>query len=58
MGDHIAMLDSCPPPFIFRSHSEDEDTEYSLVGHGYFHDPKKQVNSFGDTLEHQKIVIV
>jgi hypothetical protein len=56
-GDHIAMIDNCPLPFIFRPHSEDKDTEYSLVGHGYFHDLKKQVDSFSSTLEHQKIII-
>jgi hypothetical protein len=56
-GDHIAMLDSCPLPFILRPHSEDEDTEYSLVGHGYFHDLKNQLDSLSGKLERQKIVI-
>ena len=56
-GDHIVMLDNCPLPFVLRSRSEGEDTEYSLIGHGYFHDLKKRVDSFNDTLKYREVVI-
>jgi hypothetical protein len=57
-GDRIALLGSSPLPFFLQPVSEEEGTEYALVGHGYTHDLGRGKSYHNKACRPRKIVLV